>query len=269
MLTSLTEFTLIHCTGDKTKEFLQGQLTCDLNMVDLQKISLGAYCNPKGRVLTLLYVIPWEQHYLLLVPKNLASQIAEELTKYARFSKVMIDTSNTDVTILGAFGKPENLAAESFLLPILGKEERYLLIGKQNLFNQREITDNAAAWKLADIKAGIPQIYPQTFEIYTPHQLNLPQIGGVSFNKGCYRGQEIVARMNYLGTLKQKLYLIKITSNQSPYLQEKIFNNSQIIGEIIDFAQADINTWFALALLPAVNLPQEIFYHDTLVSVIS
>ena len=118
-------------------------------------------------------------------------------------------------------------------------------------------------WELQNIKAGMPTIYQNTINIFTPHQLNLPALNGVSFTKGCYTGQEIVARMQYLGKLKQHLYHADIHCQISPNMSDKIFiiseNNMNEMGTVVNVAMSNNNQYEILAVLQDNAIEQSPF----------
>jgi len=155
----------ISVSGPDACKFLQGQLTCDVAALEDRQLTLGAYCNIKGKVESLFYLIRNDAIYFLYPHPDLAEPTLNELKKYAIFSKVALKLCE-------------------ILLPaeLARSEEQQVL-------------------------AQIPQLYPKTAGLFFPHDLNLPELNAVSFTKGCYRGQEIVARMQHRGNLKRRMYL--------------------------------------------------------------
>lgn len=113
-----------------------------------------------------------------------------------------------------------------------------------------EVPSNETETKLAAIAAGIATIYPETIGLFTPHQLNSQLINAISFNKGCYTGQEIIARMHYLGKLKQQMYRVRFAGTMPPLPGTKLYNNEgQAVGELVAAALETENTLQALAVL--------------------
>lgn len=185
---------LIKVSGPQSKPFLQGQLTCDLNEITPEHSLLGAYCDHKGRILTDFRLHYDGQDYYLLLNKSLLEKTITRLKKYAVFSKVNID----DCT-----HQPSTQAATE-------------------------------AWRLGNIMAGIPTIYPQTSELFTPHMINFHLIKGVSFNKGCFVGQEVIARTEHLGKSKRHMYRLQGVSDKRPEPGDPVFSQGQEVGTVVD-----------------------------------
>lgn len=241
---------LLKVTGDKAKDLLQGQLTCDLNEINSTTTRMGAHCNPQGRIISLFRVIFFQNHYYLLMPKSLIPNAINGLKKYAIFYKVQFEDVSDQFECIGYIGQQLNPVPQNpneliplddgFIFKITA--ERYEIIRKfystqVNLPEKTsEISEND--WKYLDLIAGFPTIYPETSEKFLPHEINLPALGGVSFNKGCYTGQEIIARMQYRGKLKTELLSTEMTSEIPP-----------VIGDpIVDFCQTGYNSYQVLMI---------------------
>lgn len=193
----------LQISGIDAKKFLQGQLTCNLEEVTESQSKLGAHCNPQGRIISLFHIYLHQESYYLLMPKSLIPIAQAALKKYAVFFKTELkDVSDT---------------INSIDLPI------------------------EKTWKTQAIANGIPFIYPETSEKFLPHEINLPNLGGVSFNKGCYTGQEIIARMQYRGKLKTHLYRAKTSSEAPPIRGADIYSNNEVAGTIVDYCQLSYN----------------------------
>lgn len=181
----------IHAVGPDALKFLQGQLTCDVAKLQNGHISLGAYCNIKGRVESLFYIEQKDDEYYLYLHPDLVESTLKELKKYSVFSKVQLNTIEKEIS---------------------------------DIINQ---TDETA------ILDKVPQIYAQTIGAFFPHDLNLPALGAVSFTKGCYRGQEIVARMQHRGKLKRSLYLFSCDETPEINPGDTINANEAAAGTIV------------------------------------
>lgn len=223
---SLSDRGFVQVSGETAEKFLQGQLTADVRLVKQQPACLAAHCNLKGRIVFTCWLFYDDGKYLLAMPESQVATAITALQKYAIFSKVTVE----DVT------------------PLI----------KSTL---NTITD-PHAWKLKNIEAGIAEIYPETCEQFTPHELNYPELNAVSFNKGCYIGQEIIARMHYRGKLKTQLIHAHSTFTNPPTRGEKIFyrenDQEEIAGYIVDFAKEDGDCYHLLinALVKAVKSKQ-------------
>jgi folate-binding protein YgfZ len=202
-----TKLSLIQVSGPDAAKFLQGQLTCDVYTLTTEhSYQIGAHCDPKGRIQATFRLFKQQADFYFLLPANMAATLLTCLQKYAIFSKVTL-TQVTDSEHLPHF--------QSLLWP----------------------SHNITNWELLDIRAGIATIFPETSGQFTPHQLNYQLINGVSFNKGCYTGQEIVARMHYLGKLKQQTYRIRFTHENLLSPGTLIYNQqAQPIGTLLTLA---------------------------------
>ena len=214
--TELTSLALIEVSGDEAESFLQGQFSNDVAMIGQMDCQLNAYCNPKGRVLALVRLVRRDGGFGMIVPADVAQQLLTRLKMFVLRAKVNIDlrpetallglvNSNDSDIGTGDAGNGITRAAVNGVLP------RQILMGeKQAIHSFLQASDhdhrrNDNLWRLLDILSGIPQVYPTTVEEFIPQMINLDLVGGLSFTKGCYPGQEIVARLRYLGKLKQRM----------------------------------------------------------------
>lgn len=179
---NIADYGLLRLSGEKAATFLQGQITCDVHKLSMGEAQLGAYCNYQGRVLATFWLLLHEGDYYLILPDEIAAATREVIDKYAVFSKVTVENVSKDFAI-----KAEFTPSLQFQLTV----------------PDDHATDEQFAMRLVD--AEIPMIYQKTTGHFTPHMLNLPALGAVSFDKGCYVGQEIVARTEYRGKVKRCL----------------------------------------------------------------
>ncbi len=180
-------------------DFLQGQITADIHTLNQQPIIYSALCNPKGRVLADIYLIKHpNQHISLLCHESLADEIHQRLQKFAQFSKTTC--SQTDQCISG------HTAAPPQGLQISWKPDLWL--------SWTEGKD--AHWQTHEITAGIPRVTAETAGQFTAHMLSLDYWHALSLQKGCYVGQEIIARTHYRGQTKKRLWQIAITEKAKP-----------------------------------------------------
>lgn len=215
MICKLSDQALIRVRGNDAKKFLQGQLTCDVE----KKISMGAHCNPQGRVISLFYLFQQDNDYYLLMQKSMISHAVSTLKKYAVFFKVEMNEMSDEWQIVGIENPDENIIQNNICIPV--KNSRYIVVGKDlNL----QITESLEHWKTLNIRDGIPEIYPETSGKFLPHEINLHELNALSFEKGCYTGQEIIARMHYRGKLKNHLYVASVSSEYSPAPSADIYS---------------------------------------------
>jgi folate-binding protein YgfZ len=262
--------------GSDASKFLQGQLTCNLNYLDQDHASLGARCTQKGRMQSSFRILLQGDGCLLAMISELIEPQLADLKKYAVFSKSKLtDESAAWVRFglqqvpLGDAGTRDAAADPSQAL--LGELDLNLAEDTHSVARAGELiavrvsadrvelwipADQAPAlqarfaahlpqaplndWLLGQIRAGIGQVMAQTRELFIPQMLNLQAVGGVSFKKGCYTGQEIVARMQYLGKLKRRLYRVALAADTLPEPGTPLFapSHNSAIGEVVLAANA-------------------------------
>lgn len=287
-----SSYGLIEVSGVDNASFLQGQLTADINTITMTHRTLGAHCNPKGRIRSLFSIFYYENAYYLQAPLLLIPSAIAQLQKYAKFSKVQIKdvsdswerfgivlhssfdpnlNSDFDSNLKSSSGYGSGSSSDSGLeiidklnlnqvikLQISENNSRFEILGKREFtkpswetlkttLSIRSFND----WLLLDIEEGIPEIWPQTTELFLPHQLNLPELGAVSFTKGCYCGQEIIARMEYRGHLKRKMIHLTEKDSIAPPIPGTSFTHSKTAqtATVISAAKSSNNT-NELLLLP-------------------
>lgn len=239
VVSDLSQFCLVTVSGKDQYAFLQGQLTNDIEKVTDHHSQLSGYCNQKGRLLASFRIFKHKDNLVLKLPRELHESTFKRLQMYVMRSDVKFAPCSDDLTGIGFSGPgadselskhftdipsdTDNVTQinEVTIIRIAGPHPRFEIYATpeklKNLWQKLDV--NAAAigpeaWQLLDIHAGQPTIYEQTVEAFVPQMVNLELINGVSFKKGCYTGQEIVARMHYLGKLKRRMYLIHINSNE-------------------------------------------------------
>jgi folate-binding protein YgfZ len=270
MLCNLPDVGLIRFAGDDAQTFLHNQLTCDVAALEIGRSTYGAYCTPKGRVLATFLLWRAESAYFMQLPAALREPIQKQLTKFILRSKVKAEDATGEWVLLGASnGDAAALAQRATGKTPSAMHEAALGPGVAAIRlpgDRCEVVvrwDKAAAvvesgwqnagpeyWEWLDIRAGIPVITPATQEEFVPQMVNLDLIGGVSFEKGCYPGQEIVARMHYRGTLKQRMYRAAIAGSDAPQPGDKLYSpdfGEQACGTIVNAAPTSDGGHEALA----------------------
>ncbi|MDH3537179.1 MAG: folate-binding protein [Gammaproteobacteria bacterium] len=232
---------LIMVGGPDARDFLQNQLSNDIDLIDESRLQLSSYSTPKGRMVGIFRVIQVSNGYLLLTVKSMIMPLLERLYRFIVQSRVTLaDASDYFARFAVVTDRAEIIRSErlptqvngviqgdsviSMQLEKLGTQRRYLLMylspGEAiDLWSEFAAELQVAAyssWHLSEVRAGIPAIYPQTAEEFVLQMANLGPLGGVSFKKGCYPGQEIVARMQYLGKLKRRMFLARLETGQLP-----------------------------------------------------
>jgi folate-binding protein YgfZ len=248
----LTNIGFISILGADSQKFLQGQLTCDIRDVTQFETKLSGQCNPKGRLHSIFQVIQLNtDNYCLALPMVQLAHVLAVLKKYAIFSKVKIE--ELPLYSFGVIGDKNDIGKISPKLIDLEINHKFDEIFNEinityirlpshdpaiyryiSIFTSPEPSENiittywktlnqlgfdsidTLAWHKFNILAELPNIYPEATEKFLPHHLNLPELGAVSFKKGCYTGQEIIARMEYLGNIKKTILCCEFKSNNLP-----------------------------------------------------
>lgn len=271
---ALNSFKAISLTGEEQAKYLQGQVTCDVNSLAQEKLLTGAHCNAKGKVFSAFRLIERNSAYLLLQPASSIKQSLAELKKFGVFAKVEISQAK-DIDYLAIAGsKAAEKMAELFtqvpdtltpviqeqdttLVYIAGEMSRYLII--DNADNLAKVstkfdfpTFNDNVWQLLEISEGFPILSEQYIAEYVPQMLNLQAINGISFTKGCYLGQETVARMQYLGKNKRALFALTgnaVNANTGDVIEKKLGENWRKAGDVLAVYQADDKQTYIQAIL--------------------
>lgn len=243
--TVLNDYTLLRFSGPDAPAFLQGQLTCDVLALRPGTSTYGGYCNPKGRLLATFLLIADDAGFVMMLPASLAEPVRKRLSMYILRSKVKLeDVSTTHV----ACSAPGSRAPSALRLP----GNRLLAILPRD--QASDLAADSDVWIAADIAAGIPFVTPATQEEFVPQMVNLDLIGGLSYSKGCYPGQEIVARTHYLGRLKQRMYRVLIQAG-AVAAGQKLYCDAlgeQASGMILAAIRA-ADGWDALAVLQTAH----------------
>ena len=203
----LSRYGLLSVTGDDAREFLHAQLTRDIRSLPADRAALAGWCSAKGRLLASLLVIPAPQGFLLQLARDLAAPVAKRLAMYVLRSKVKIADESERWAQDGLWDfdsdAPE-VAWNGEVATVRVGERRYLQLGPLARMSE---TPSAAeeAWTLQEIRAGRPLITGATQDQFVPQMVNLEKLGGIDWQKGCYPGQEIVARAQYRGQVKRRM----------------------------------------------------------------
>jgi len=271
----LSHFGLIRFSGDDAQAFLHGQLSCDVNALQPWQALYGSYNTAKGRMLASFLLWRDDTGYVMQLPRVLCEAIRKRLSMYVLRSKVKAFDVSENYVLLGIAGT----TAEMLLRPLFDNipsttlamsttagahllrldATRFEIMADPQSGDEIRSTLIAcgvpiseAAWDWTNIQAGIPFITPATQDQFVPQMANLDLINGVSFTKGCYPGQEIVARMHYLGKLKQRMYLADITGPDVPQPGDKLYSadtGEQATGMIVNAAPSPAGGYAALAVM--------------------
>lgn len=264
-LYDLNHLGLLEITGADAVTFLQGQVTNDVKLLTTSNSAhYTGYCTPKGRLLALFLAFAQRDHLHLQFNRALLEPMMKRLKMYVMRSKVEIRDASESIIKFGLNGPNSAALLTPFFsqiptqdyelvslengailkLPTIAGHSRFQIftdaINAPVLFNalksQCQLVGKPC-WDWLDIQAGIPEILPKTQEQFVPQMLNLDILNGINFKKGCYTGQEIVARAHYLGTVKRRTYLVSIVSNTAPVEGDTILDGlNNEVGRIVKVA---------------------------------
>ena len=281
-LLDLSHLGLIRVSGEDAENFLQGQLSNDVREVSDRHFQLSSYCTPKGRMLANFVVFRHADAYMLQLPQELLPAILKRLSMFVMMSKVKVEDASDLLVRIGIAGEcAETLLQEHFsalpsktggvargdgmtLLRLPSARARFEIVGEaqammalwSKLAETAEIT-NADWWSLLDIHAGIPTVQSDTVEAFVPQMGNLQLLDGVSFTKRCYTGQEVVARMKYLGKIKRRMYLAHADTDDKPQPGDEIYSASsqsqQGAGKVVDARLSPDGGYDLLAVLEVAS----------------
>ena len=205
-------YSTILVSGADAEEFLQGQLSADLKELPDSGPVRAAWCNPKGRVICMLALAKGITGFMVTLPTELAEHVVQRLTMFRFRSKVDFELREAQAN---------------------------------ELLNWNS-GDNFPEWRLEQLRAGLAEIYGAQSEQFTPHMLNLDLLGAVSLEKGCYTGQEIIARTHYRGASKRRLYRFVSGAPVSP--GDKVSEGDRKIEEVVNAIGCDL-----LAVVPVAK----------------
>ncbi|MEX1032065.1 MAG: hypothetical protein WDZ30_01765 [Cellvibrionaceae bacterium] len=266
-------------TGPEARKFLQGQVTCDMSLVTIDHSQPGAHCNTKGRMVFSFQAVqlaissPESDSFALIMHRGLLQRAREALAKFIVFSRAELSSEQGHnlIGLAGARSLPllpellpripiakHDVVQADGSLGVRVNGDRFLCLvngGESAPALWRAWAEHCSLrgypdWNLANIRDGLGEVVPGCEELFIPQMLNMQVTGGVSFNKGCYIGQEVVARMQYLGKLKRHMRRAQVNMAEAPppgspvYAQE----SAQSVGNIVLTAPAADNTIELLAV---------------------
>ncbi len=257
---TLTHEGVLAVRGVDASKFLQGQLTCNLNYLNEDKSSLGARCTQKGRMQSSFRIVFEGDGCLLAMAGELIEAQLLDLRKYAVFSKSKLTDESADWVRFGlqdgdaalvSLGldmpqETDSVVRANDLIAIRvspGRAELWVRSAQADSIKSRLAAQLSEGllndWLLGQIRVGIGQVFGSTREEFIPQMINLQAVGGVSFKKGCYTGQEIVARMQYLGKLKRRLYRLTLSNEEIPQPGTALFSpvHASAVGNVVMAAQ--------------------------------
>lgn len=280
VLVELSALALIRARGADAQTFLNGQLSNDVRRVDEARSQLAAWCTPKGRALALLRVLRRGEDYYLQLPAPLQETVLKRLRMFVLRAKVALESADADLIAFGIAGpqaeallcahlgeppaEPDGCITRDdvTVIRISGAPARFMLIAAiaaaDRLWQRLRAGARPVAsdrWTWLDVGAGVPQIYPETSEAFVPQMFNLELLGGVDFKKGCYPGQEIVARLQYRGGLKQRMVRAHADAEAAPGMPVYAPDlPGQTVGTVVAAAAAPAGGTDLLAVIHVSSL---------------
>lgn len=206
----LSRYGLLSVTGEQAREFLHAQLTNDIANLPPDRAALAGWCSAKGRLLASFLVVPSEGGFLLQLARDLVPAVAKRLSMFVLRSKVKISDATETWAQFGVWGEvsgaspvPFGVASRSDRVVVALGTGRFLVLTSSGWMQGAEVPESR--WALEEIRAGRPLITSATQDLFVPQMVNFDTIGAVSFQKGCYPGQEVVARAQYRGQVKRRM----------------------------------------------------------------
>jgi folate-binding protein YgfZ len=209
----LENYGLLQAAGDDARAFLHAQLTNDIEHLPPGQARYAGWCSAKGRLLATFLVIPYSGGFLLQLSLDLVPAVAKRLSMFVLRSKVKISDASGQWTQFGVWGAgagdPLAVSEKDGAVAVGIDADRRLVLASGPAGGSFTPNASAGGWALAEVRAGRPLIAQPTQDQFVPQMVNLELTGGVDFHKGCYPGQEIVARAQYRGAVKRRMYHLR------------------------------------------------------------
>ena len=280
--------TCIQVSGEDSQKFLQGQFSNDITEVTNSVYQYSSYSTNQGKVIAIFRILKNNQGYLLLINKDVAKYFIERLSMYILMSKVIIEEQK-DCKIYGVLGK----SANNILLNNILKENEYIKSSDNIILNnknkympaatiikiksnnsesdellQSEINVDYNVNELIDNLLLLPRITMATKETYIPQVLNLEDLNGINYKKGCYTGQEIVARTHYLGKIKKKIFLLEHNEKDIDAGDKIHDDDGELVGEIFTSAQKINDIFLSIGVIRLDSIDKNIYAKENSLKII-
>jgi len=277
-LCDLSHLGLIRIAGKDNVDFLQGQFTNDIRELTAEQFQLSGYCTPKGQMLANGWFFRRDNDIFLQLPASILPAVIRRLSMFVLRSEVELADAGHELIRIGLVGgkaeeqlssilsnvpaMPQQVvqAEDLTVIRLPGMIPRFEMVGPEPVLKKvwAQLAENAkptssSYWALQDIHAGIPTVYPATVETFIPQMVNMQLLSGISFTKGCYCGQEVVARTQHRGTLKRRMHLAHIDGTQKPSAGDELFSDSaehgKSAGTVVDAQPAPDGGFDALVMV--------------------
>jgi folate-binding protein YgfZ len=252
-------FSALRISGSERISFLQGQLTQDLTLLRPEAPLLAGWNSAKGRLLCICMLADWQESTWMLLPSELAPEVARKLGMYVLRADVRIETSPLSVTLTGSIQTDNNDVNHCYM-------DDYFQIktapGASLTVGDKAVTElTSGDWRRQHILNGVPWVWHETTEQFVPQMLNLDLLGAISFTKGCYVGQEIVARTQNLGRIKRRMYGFRTSHTELIAPGTTVFAGTNNVGQVVD-AVPGANSTDLLAVIRIEALAEKLTVQD-------
>lgn len=241
----LARLAAIMVSGAEARAYLQGQLTADLDALDSNRIQLACCNSPQGRVQAVFWLMERSDGIALVLPAAMLDSTVLRLRKYVLRAKAKIEAARhlqvavvsrsalpADVTFAAGASHREIGGVSYFMLPGI---DDVLMLGA---FSATADAAREHRQHVSQVRAGLPQVYPETHEAFVAQMLNIDLLGGISFEKGCYTGQEIIARTHFRGAVKRRMFLFH-SPGPAPVPGTRVLADTQHAGDVVDCVATD------------------------------
>ncbi|HBR97670.1 MAG TPA: folate-binding protein [Gammaproteobacteria bacterium] len=256
---------VLRITGADAQDFLHGQFSNDVKALNGQSSQLNSYANPKGRILALFRLLKGQGDFYLDCPAEVLPAFSKRLHMFVMRSDVQIASMDETHAMVGLSGEgaPQALTEAGLAVPeaveaitvdpdsativarLPGNQPRFTLLAPTETLSEHWHVLSPLAglrpsveWKHEQVMAGLPEVYTATTEAYVAQMVNLQLTNGLSFKKGCFPGQEVVARLQYLGKLKQRMYLYACQGAEAAP-GDSVFSEDtgMAVGDVVEIAK--------------------------------
>ncbi|HUL56176.1 MAG TPA: folate-binding protein [Usitatibacter sp.] len=267
----LSDNALIAVTGDDARSFLHAQFTSDVEALAAGQAQWSGWCTAKGRLVATFLLLRRADDFLIMLPGEIAAAFVRRLSMFVLRAKVKIADASDAIARIGIAGDgasslvrsrwgsapaPMRAVERDGATCVALDEERFVAFGPADLA-ARFPRGTRDGWEWAMIQAGVPIVVAATQEAFVPQMANLELVGGVSFKKGCYPGQEIVARTQYRGILKRRMALAHVGGGERPQPGQSVYSaafGEQSAGTIVNAAPSPAGGYDALVVAQVESL---------------
>lgn len=282
-LSHLASRAVLKVCGEDASTFLHGQFSNDLKQLNSKQWQLSSYSTPKGRLLAVFRIAKLNDDYYLEMPADIIEAFQKRLQMFIMRSAVTLENLSHNLVICGlagtdlkaplkamgietpdeVYGFASTVAQDVLLMREYGTTPRYVVLAKpQRMIELWQKLDDSVlqttenTWSLSQIQQGQPDVFESTREQFVAQMMNLHVLGAVNFKKGCYPGQEVVARLQYLGKLKRRMYRFSAKSQTLPLAGSEVIQEegADASGKVVSAAFSSADTIELLAVMKVASI---------------